>query len=101
MRTYTVALRDPHLPAGVRAEGFNGGVLGFCLNPREVLSGPQPSRREWVRVAADSISDMSEARELAALVLRGWQKDQPASGYAEAFGSVLTRIRFCTKIGRN
>ena len=101
MRTYTVALRDPHLPGGVRAEGFDGGVLGFCLNPREVVSGPQPSRREWVRAAADSISDMSEARELAALVLRGWQKDQPAAAYAEAFGSVLTRIRFCTKIGRN
>jgi len=101
MRTYTVAVRDPHLPAGVRAEGFDGGVLGFCLNPREVVSGPQPSRREWVRAAADSISDMSEARELAALVLRGWQKDQPAPAYAEAFGSVLTRIRFCAKIGRN
>jgi hypothetical protein len=44
---------------------------------------------------------MSEARELAALVLRGWQKDKPTPAYAEAFGSVLTRIRFCAKIGRN
>ena len=101
MRTYTAAVRDPRLPAGLRAEGLDGGVLGFCLNPREVVTGPQPSRREAVRAAADSISDMQEARDLAALVLRGWQKDRSTGEHAEAFGSVLTRVLFCAKMGRN
>lgn len=101
MGTYMAAVRDQRLPAGLRAEGFDGGILGFCLNPREVVRGPQQSRRESVRAAADSISDMPESRELAALVLRGWQKDELAGEHAEAFGSVLTRIRFCAKIRRS
>ena len=101
MRAYMAAVRDQRLPAGLRAEGFDGGVLGFCLNPREVVRGPQQSRREAVRAAADSISDIPEARELAGLVLRGWQKDQLVGEHGRAFGSVLTRIQFCAKIGRS
>jgi hypothetical protein len=101
MRTYAEAVRDARLPAGSRAEGLEGGMLGFCLNPREVVRGPQPGRREAVRLAADSIRDMPVARDLAGLVLRGWQGDGTRVVNDGAFRSVLTRIRFCSKIGRN
>jgi hypothetical protein len=98
---YSTAVRDPRLPAGLRAEGLEGGMLGFCLNPREVVRGPQVGRRESIRLVADSISDMPEARGLVGLTLRGWQDDRPSVEHREAYVSVLTRIRFCIKIGRN
>ena len=100
MVAYTTAIRDPRLPAGLRAEGFEGGLLGFCLNAREVVRGPQPSRRDAVRLAADSIPDMLDESALAALVIRGWQNDRSGSAAGKAFGSVLTRIAYCTNIGR-
>jgi hypothetical protein len=100
MRTYVDAMRDSRLPAGVRAEALEGGPLGFCLNPREILRGPQPRRLAVVRFAADSIRDFKEAASIAALVTRAWQNDQPPKSDGKPFVSGLTRIAFCTNIGR-
>jgi hypothetical protein len=100
LAAFTATIRDPHVPAGLRAEGLASGFLGYCLNPREIIGGVSPLRREAVLHSADSVADIPALRTLAVLAERAWTNDHAPRSAAKASRSVLTRIGFCVNMGR-
>jgi hypothetical protein len=72
-------LRDERLLPGLRVEGLYGGFAGFCLNPRELLGGPNPARRATILAAAHSMQGVAYASQLAELTSREWEVGTLAS----------------------
>jgi hypothetical protein len=99
--TYTSFIRDPHIPAGLRAEALTGGLLGYCLNSREVVGGPSALRADAVRHSADSVAEVPALRGLAALAAQTWQNDRMRGDASSASKTILTRLLFCANIARH
>jgi hypothetical protein len=98
---FSAALRDPFLPSGLRGEGFESGLLGFCLNAREIVAGPSPLRTESVRLAADSVLDIPDAPGLAILATRSALSKVSPAGSEGSRGTLLTRVLFCLRMGHD
>jgi len=101
LAAYASFIRDPHIPAGLRAEALTGGLLGYCLNPREVIGGPSSRRREVVRHSADSVVDVPALRALAALTAQTRQNDRLRGRETNGSTTVLTRLYFCANIAQH
>ena len=70
---FTAAVQNPHVPPGYRVVWLYDGWAGLCANPWELLTGPSALRNQVMLAAADVMSDVPRARELAALDGLQWE----------------------------
>jgi hypothetical protein len=101
---FTAAVRNPRIPTGFRVVWLYEGWAGLCANPWELLTGPSAARRQAMLSAADVMSDVPRARDLAladgsqwalgaGLAFTGWRRaflDRGPLG-------LLWRMRMCTQ----
>jgi hypothetical protein len=101
---FTAAVRNPRIPTGFRVVWLYEGWAGLCANPWELLTGPSAARRQAMLAAADVMSDVPHARDLAladgsqwtlgaGLGLAGWRRAIVERG---PWG-LLWRIRMCAQ----
>jgi serine/threonine protein kinase len=70
---FSAAVQNPHVPPGYRVVWLYDGWAGLCANPWELLTGPSALRRQAMLAAADLMTDVPHARELAALDGLQWE----------------------------
>ena len=70
---FTAAVQNPHVPPGYRVVWLYDGWAGLCANPWELLTGPSPLRNQAMLAAADVMTDVARARDLAALDGLQWE----------------------------
>ncbi len=70
---FTAAVQDVHIPPGYRVVWLYDGWAGLCANPWELLTGPSAARRQAMLAAADMMSDVPRARDLATLDGLQWE----------------------------
>jgi hypothetical protein len=101
---FTAAVRNPRIPTGFRVVWLYEGWAGLCANPWELLTGPSAARRQAMLSAADVMSDVPRARDLAladgtqwelgaGLGLTGWRRAIVERG---PWG-LLWRMRMCAQ----
>jgi len=101
---FTAAVRNPRIPTGFRVVWLYEGWAGLCANPWELLTGPSAARRQAMLSAADVMSDVPRARDLAladgsqwtlgaGLGLAGWRRAIVERG---PWG-LMWRIRMCAQ----
>jgi hypothetical protein len=101
---FTAAVRNPRIPTGFRVVWLYEGWAGLCANPWELLTGPSAARRQAMLSAADVMSDVPRARELAladgsqwdisaGLALTGWRRALVERGPL----GLLWRMRMCAQ----
>jgi len=67
LSTYSDLVLDQTLPPGWRIGYFGAVWVGACTNPREILLGPDPRRREAALRAAQAMQDIPEALTIVQL----------------------------------
>ena len=70
---FTAAVQNPHVPPGYRVVWLYDGWAGLCANPWELLTGPSALRSQAMLAAADVMTDVPRARELATLDGLQWE----------------------------
>jgi len=70
---FTAAVQNVHVPPGYRVVWLYDGWAGLCTNPWELLTGPSALRRQAMLAAADVMTDVPRARELASLDGLQWE----------------------------
>ena len=70
---FTAAVQNSHVPPGYRVVWLYDGWAGLCANPWEQLTGPSALRNQAMLAAADVMTDVPRARELAALDGLQWE----------------------------
>lgn len=70
---FTAAVQNVHVPPGFRVVWLYDGWAGLCTNPWELLTGPSVLRRQAMLAAADVMTDVPRARELATLDGLQWE----------------------------
>ena len=66
-------MQNVHVPPGYRVVWLYDGWAGLCANPWELLTGPSALRRQAMLAAADVMTDVPRARELATLDGLQWE----------------------------
>jgi hypothetical protein len=103
---YARALRDTQLPPGVRADGLEGALRGFCGNPREIIRGMDARRQLMVSALAASMPDVRHAAALGTLVLRKWRGGSEGNAAGAVYADFLqsrglvgwwNRLTFCAR----
>jgi serine/threonine protein kinase len=70
---FTAAMQNSHIPPGYRVVWLYDGWAGLCANPWELLTGPSALRNQAMLAAADVMTDVPRARELATLDGLQWE----------------------------
>jgi hypothetical protein len=65
MIQFTAAIQNPQVPTGYRVEWLYEGWAGLCVHPWELLTGPSAERQQAMLAAADLMTDVPRARDLA------------------------------------
>jgi hypothetical protein len=104
LNQFNAAVRNPRVPTGFRVVWLYEGWAGLCANPWELLVGPSSARRQAMLAAADVMSDVPRARDLAladggqwsigaGLGLTGWRRALVERG---PWG-LLWRMQMCAR----
>ncbi len=100
MIQFTAAIQNPRVPTGYRVQWLYEGWAGLCVDPWELLTGPSAARRQALLGAAEVMSDVAHARQLAAVGESPWEVGDGSWLGAVAERSplgVVKRIRQCAE----